>query len=155
MPTIDAQAALKIVAFPGGFDSRNVRPLISADAAPHYEALAHGKIILPQCGVCGRVRFPVAPACPWCLSGDMDWVESAGGGQVHSWVRYHRAFLPEFEPLVPYIVLAVRLREGPILFGRSLSGTLTPQIDQPVRGVIERWSDGFCGLAFELLETVS
>jgi uncharacterized OB-fold protein len=64
-------------------------------------------------------------------------------------VRYHRAFLPEFEGLIPYVVIIARLDEGPTMFGRWLTTSREPRIDAPVRGVVERWADGFCGLAFE------
>ena len=55
---------------------------------------------------------------------------------------------PEFETLVPYVVVAAKLEEGPIMLGRWLSSP-DPEIDTPVETVVEQWADGFCGLAFE------
>jgi uncharacterized OB-fold protein len=98
------------------------------------------------------MRFPAAALCTWCGSDHADWTAAAGTGQVHSWVRYHRGFLPEFETLLPYVVLAVQLHEGPVLFGRLVQAQATPRIGQAARAVVERWADGFCALAFELGE---
>ena len=149
MPDSNRNSALRIVAFPGGYSSDRVRPLIGAGTTPYYDALTRGELLLPQCEVCQRVRTPGGSVCPWCGSPQTAWIQGKGHGVVHSWVRYHRAYLSEFEALVPYAVLAVRLPEGPVLFGRLLSGGWQPTIGATVRGVIERWADGFCGLAFE------
>lgn len=158
---------MKLIDFPGGYDSHVVRPKISADAEPHYEALTRGELLLQRCKACDHARFPAMPICTWCGSESSAWIAATGSGQVHSWVRYHRAYLPEFEALLPYVVLAVRLDEGPVLFGRLVSSESppsgqrsteapsTPRIGQAARGVVERWADGFCGLAFELPETVA
>ncbi len=141
---------LDVIAFPGGHDSRIVQPHISPDMRAHYDALAGGRLVLPRCNACRRVRFPATPACMWCAQVGLEWIDASGRGRVHSWVRYHRAYLPAFEPLVPYEVLAVELEEGPVLFGRLVTKG-APRIGQPVRAVAERWADGFCGLAFELM----
>jgi uncharacterized OB-fold protein len=152
MRAIEQPAMLKITDFPGGHDSRTVRPNITADSRPHHDGLAEGRLMLPRCAACQRVAFPATPLCTWCGSESIRWFAAAGTGRVHSWVRYHRAYLPEFAPLVPYVVLAVRLDEGPVLFGRLLAADAAPRIDGPARAVVERWADGFCGLAFELEE---
>jgi uncharacterized OB-fold protein len=93
--------------------------------------------------------------CSWCGSDSAVWAAATGFGHVHSWVRYHRGYLPEFESLLPYVVLAIRLDEGPSIIGRLVSCPSTPVIGQRVSAVIERWSDGFCSLAFELVEGAS
>lgn len=144
-----AYPALACVDFPGGHDSSRVRPCITRDSRPHYDGLREGMLLLPQCTDCGRVGPPAGLCCQWCGSPRRNWRRCSGRGVVHSWVRYHRAFLPEFEVLVPYAVIATRLEEGPVIFGRWLSGPAEPRIDATVRGVVERWADGFCGLAFE------
>jgi len=50
--------------------------------------------------------------------------------------------------LVPYEVIAARFGDGPVLFGRWLAKDVTPVIGTEIRPVIERWADGFCGVAF-------
>lgn len=147
MRTESAFLALPRIDFPGGFDSARVRPTITPDTKPHYDGLCDGRLVLPECDDCKHVGPPAGAACLWCGSGKRQWRRCSGVGIVHSLVRYHRAYLPEFEALVPYVVVAARLEEGPVLFGRWLSPK-APTIDAPLSGVIERWADGFCGLAF-------
>ena len=142
-------ATLACVDFPGGRGSSRVRPNITPENKPHYDALTQGILVLPQCTGCGTVGIPSGPCCQSCGSNQREWRRCSGRGVVHSWVRYHRAFLPEFEGLIPYAVIAARLDEGPTMFGRWLTDSHEPRIEAPVRGVVERWADGFCGLAFE------
>jgi len=142
---------LAISEFPGAQRSDRLRPLISADAKPHFDALTQGRLTLQSCRSCGRARFPCGPVCTWCGSAEAEWIDDAGQGQVHSWVRYHRSFMTEFETLIPYVVLAVKLHIGPVLFGRLVDANPTePQIGMPAQAVVERWADGFSGLAFTL-----
>ncbi|MFZ3225776.1 MAG: hypothetical protein WA230_09720 [Xanthobacteraceae bacterium] len=147
MQTERAFPALPSIDFPGGHSSNRVRPLITQDTEPHYDGLRNGMLVLPECSACKQVGPPVGACCLWCGSGRRQWRRCTGAGVTHSWVRYHRAYLPEFEALIPYAVVAAKLDEGPIMFGRWLSPQ-NPDIDTPLAGVIERWADGFCGLAF-------
>lgn len=142
--------SLRIVPFAGaqGADSSRVHPLVTAAQAPFHEALRDGRLLLPACASCTRMRLPGFPRCPWCGHAETTWREHAGRGRVHSWTRYHRSFMSEFDALVPYAVAAVALDDGPTLIGRVLAGT--PKIDAPARAVIEAWLDGFRCIAFEL-----
>jgi uncharacterized OB-fold protein len=143
---------LPIINFPGGHESLRVRPVISADARPHYDGLARGQLLLMRCEDCERMRFPATPSCGWCGCERSTWQASSGRGRVHSWVRYHRSFLAEFEAMLPYVVLAVQLEEGPVLIGRLAASKAAPEIGAPTRTLIERWADGFCAPAFALEE---
>lgn len=148
MQTEVPDIALARVDFPGGHRSERVRPAITPENERHYQALREGVLLLPQCSFCRVVGVPSGPCCPACGTNERAWRRCSGRGLVHSWVRYHRAFIPEFRELVPYMVITARLEEGPTMFGRWLSPEHDPRIDAPVRGVVERWADGFCGLAF-------
>ncbi len=141
------EALLDLREFPGGAEGARVRPLVSPDAAPHYDALAQGRFLLQRCASCLRFRLPPGPVCPYCASGAASWEAASPKGIVHSWTRYHRAYLPEFEPLVPYVVLNVQLDAGPRLIGRWTEAAEVC-IGRPVRVVVERWRDGLCVPAF-------
>jgi uncharacterized OB-fold protein len=67
---------------------------------------------------------------------------------VHSWIRYHRGYLPEFEPLMPYHVLCVALDGGPRMFGRLADDAADPWIGMPVQAIVERFPGGECVPAF-------
>lgn len=127
--------------------------MVRQDSAPFWEALGEGRFVCQYCARCGKFRFPVAPVCPYCLCVEWSWRSLSGRGVVFSWVRYHRSYLPEFEPLMPYCVLTVELEEGVRMIARH-TGELPPAISQPVRLVIERWPDGTHVPTFAGLETV-
>jgi uncharacterized OB-fold protein len=132
---------LPIQDFPGTGAGAELLPLPSADTAPFYEALAAGELRLQRCAECGRLRYPVAPVCPWCVAPGFEWDTAPTRGEVHAWVRYHRAFVPAFAGVVPYVVLNVALEGGPRMVGRLL-GEAEPVTGMAVETVLERWDDG-------------
>jgi uncharacterized OB-fold protein len=124
-------------------------PDATADTAPFYEALDDGRFDLQECSSCGRLRYPIAPLCPYCFDEGLRWRSCDGGGVIHSWVRYHRAFVAAFEPLVPYVVVTVQLDEGPRVYGRLLGITIEAvAIGDRVEAIVERSHDGRGVLAF-------
>ena len=68
---------------------------------------------LQCCSACATYRYPPGPACPACLSDACYWDSVSGEGEIVSWVIFHRQYMPEYPP--PYNVIAVRLREGPLM----------------------------------------
>jgi uncharacterized protein len=140
---------LEVRAFPGADDPSRLLPRRTRQNAPVFDALAAGRLVLQRCGACGHARYPVAPACPRCGSPDARWDELAGGGAIHSWIRYRRSYLAEFEPLMPYVVLCVQLDDGPRMFGRLAdAGEADPAIGHRVRAIAERFPSGACVVTF-------
>lgn len=139
---------LPIRAFPG---QAALSPLVvppSASTEFYVDQLKAGILSLQQCGNCGRRRYPIAPVCPYCGDSSFDWAPCAGTGVVVSWVRYPRSYLPEFESLVPYVVLCVEFTEGGRMFGRLVDRDTEPWIGMKVQTIIERWADGGHAPAF-------
>jgi hypothetical protein len=144
-----ADGPLTVRGFPGSGDPAYLLPPRNRDVAPFWDALREGRLTLQRCRDCGRARFPVAPVCPYCGGRSCDWQPLSGRGTVHSWIRYHRGYLPEFEPLMPYEVLCVALEEGPRMFGRLAGGGAgAPSIGMPVQAIVERFPGGEGVLAF-------
>jgi len=139
---------LELREFPGAGDGAALLPPRTRDNAPYWDGLRERRLLLQRCEGCGRARFPVAPVCPHCASGAHSWQPLSGAGTVHSWVRYQRGYLPEFEPLIPYDVLCVALADGPRVFGRLLAGGEPPSIGMAVQALVERFPGGACVLAF-------
>jgi hypothetical protein len=131
-------------------DPSGLLPAVTPDNTHHWDALASGELHLQACRECLRVRFPIAPVCPYCRAARWEWRAMSGRGSVYSFVRYHRSYLPEFEDLMPYVVAVVELEEGARLFARLFGGDGAPRIGQPVDMVIEQWPDGRCVPVFEL-----
>jgi hypothetical protein len=143
-----APTPLEIRDFAGAGDPAALLPYRSRDVAPFFDALREGGLILQACGACGRRRWPIAPVCPYCRGREFAWRDCSGAGSVHSWVRYRRGYLPEFEPLMPYEVCCVALAEGPRIFGRLIGGGEDVEIGMAVRAIVERFPGGECVPAF-------
>jgi uncharacterized OB-fold protein len=93
--------------------SANVRvPVIDADSAPFWEAVAAHKLIAQKCAGCSRFIFYPRAICPFCHSAELSWEELSGTGTVYSVTVSRRAPSPEFADLVPYVVALVDLDEG-------------------------------------------
>lgn len=102
-------------------------PVPDADSEPYLDALRRHELVLQHCTVCGRVRFPPMPACPWCGATPAEWRSVSGRGRVYSWVGVQRALTPAFESEVPYTIAAVELAEGARVFARLVG----PEPDAP------------------------
>ena len=138
---------LEIRDFQGGGDPAALLPARTLQNAPFFDGLLHGVLSVQACDACGRARWPIAPVCPHCRGRAFAWRSLRGAGTVHSWVGYRRAYLPEFEPLMPYEVLCVSLEGGPRMFGR-LAGGGEPSIGMAVQAIVERFPGGACVPAF-------
>jgi uncharacterized protein len=134
-------ATLDIRTFPGQGETTHLINRVTTDIAPFWDGLNEGQLVLQRCTPCGHFRYPVAPVCPYCRSSAYEWTAADGRGSVFSWIRYHKSYQPEFEPLMPYCVLTVQLDVGPRMFGR-LAADIQPEIGMRVTAIGERWSDG-------------
>jgi len=116
-----------------------------APASPTVTAARHAALgceyLLAHCDDCGTARLIPCPVCPSCGSRRATSRAAAGTATLHAWARYHRAYLPQFEALVPYVVGSVELDEGPRLTAR-LSGVTEPVTGMRLRMAFEHWSDG-------------
>jgi uncharacterized OB-fold protein len=141
---------LEIRAFPGAGDPTALLPPRSRLSAPHHDALREGRLVLQACDGCTRLRHPIAPVCPYCGARAFAWRRCSGGGSIHSWVRFRRSYLAQFEPLMPYEVLCVALAEGPRMFGRLADADSghEPFVGMAVRAIVERFPSGECVVAF-------
>jgi uncharacterized OB-fold protein len=129
-------------------DPHGLLPPITSDNAEFWEGLARGALMLQRCSDCGKRRYPIAPVCPHCGKSRWAWRPHDGSGRIFSWVRYHKSYLPEFEDLMPYVVVVVALDDGPRMTGRLLEPHGDPAIGDKVGAVIERWPRGRHVLAF-------
>lgn len=104
--------------------------------APYWEHVAAGELRLQRCASCGHYRYPPGPVCPECLTPECTWEPLSGQGSLLAWTVFHRQYFPEIE--VPYVVVAVRAQEGPILIG-NLAGASVGELthNMPMRAVFE------------------
>jgi uncharacterized OB-fold protein len=143
-----SDGVLELRDFPGGGDPTHLLPRRTRQNAPFLAGLAQGRLQLQRCVACGHARYPVAPACPRCGDTALRWEQLPGTGAVHSWIRYRRSYLAEFEPLMPYAVLCVALDDGPRMFGRLAGTDRDPAVGDRVRMIVERLPSGEHTIAF-------
>jgi uncharacterized OB-fold protein len=90
-----------------------------ADFARH---LKDGRLMASSCRECGYMSFPPRADCPQCLSGEFEFQELNGQGEVVTFTRIDAA-PAGFEDLAPFVVGVVDLAQGGRLlawFGDSI-----------------------------------
>ena len=89
-------------------------PEIDGINEPYWSGLKQGRLRYQACA-CGHSWLPPRALCPHCLGSDWAWRDSAGRGEIISWVVYHVCYHPAFKDRLPYNVAIVELEEGPRL----------------------------------------
>ena len=85
---------------------------------PYWESLSQGVLSLQRCAHCDKYRHYPRLVCDNCYSLEVEWVESSGRGEIHSWTVAHHAFHPGFVGDLPYVLVIVELDEGVRSMGR-------------------------------------
>jgi uncharacterized OB-fold protein len=80
--------------------------------AGYFAGAARGELVVPRCDRCGRWIWYPEPECPGC-GGNPEWTATSGRGRLFSWAVVHRAFLPAFAAMVPFVTALVALEEDP------------------------------------------
>lgn len=125
-------------------------PIRYPEEMPYWEAAQRHELVLQRCSACGKLRYPIGPTCPACLSDESTWDKMSGRGQVSTYVVYHKAFAPWLEQYVPYVVVQVELAEGPRLT-TNLRG-IDPnevRIGMEVEAIYEKLTDDITLLQFQ------
>ena len=91
-------------------------PVISDSNREFWEGCKRGKLRLQKCGGCGHIRYPIAHACPRCLSYVFEWTDLSGRGEVFSYIVFYQLYNKAFEQDIPYNVALVQLEEGPRMY---------------------------------------
>ncbi len=108
-------------------------PVANADSAVYWQSAREGKLVLRRCKSCGETHFMPRYLCPVCWSTDLEWIEAAGKGTVHSFTIIRRASSPAFTALTPYVVALIDLEEGPRMMSNIVGdGALDVQIGDGV-----------------------
>ena len=118
-------------------------PVPTPATRPFWNALAEGKLRLPQCKACAMLFYYPRACCPECLSPDLTWREVGGDGTLYTYTIARRPTHPLFADEVPQRLAVVELDEGP-----KLTTTLVNVRDQDIRigmrlaPVFEKQPDG-------------
>ncbi|HEX9695265.1 MAG TPA: Zn-ribbon domain-containing OB-fold protein [Actinomycetota bacterium] len=106
---------------------------------PWWDATRERRLLIQRCDACGHTQLYPRSSCTSCHATTLGWIDSSGRGTVYSHTTVHRAPHPAFE--APYVVLLVRLEEGPVVMA-NLAGGGDVRCDQPVVAVWEDLPDG-------------
>ena len=87
-------------------------PLPDIDTEGFWEATARGEIALGRCQSCRRWQHPPVERCREC-AGPTAFEPISGAGSVYSFIVVHRASVPGFSGLLPYVIALVELDEQP------------------------------------------
>jgi uncharacterized OB-fold protein len=82
------------------------------EAAPYWEGIDRGELVIPRCRQCGHWFFYPRLHCPSCGSADIAWEVASGRGTLYSYV-INRLPAPGWEDRAPYVIAIVELAEGP------------------------------------------
>lgn len=88
-------------------------PQPDLDTQPFWDGCKDGKLLIKQCGACGRAHYYPRSFCPTCWSEDLTWEEASGRGTLYTYSVVHVNDLPPFGERVPYVAAIVDLEEGP------------------------------------------
>lgn len=91
-------------------------PTITDENREFWEGARRGRIRMQRCVACAHIRFPINHVCPRCLSGEYEWTDLSGRGEVFSYVVFYQLYNKAFEKDLPYNVALVQLEEGPRMY---------------------------------------
>ena len=138
---------------PQAGDYRGPQPVIHPETEPFWRGVGAGELRLQQCSACWIVRFPVAPVCWSCLSGDAEWVAVATTGSVAASVTVHRATGdPRWGPQAPFVTAQVDMDGGVRLPGRVVNQQEPLPRGTRVRAGYLDAGDGIGVLCFLMME---
>jgi uncharacterized OB-fold protein len=81
----------------------------------YFDSAAADGLVLQHCEQCGKTFYYPRIACPGCLSTELVWQRATGFGTLYSFSVVWRPKHPAFDPLVPILLAAVELDEGPLI----------------------------------------
>lgn len=119
------------------------QPQANADSLPYWNAARERRLLIRRCKACGERHFMPRHLCPYCWSDQLEWVESKGIGQIHSYSVVHRAPTAMFSAAAPYVIALVDLDEGVRMFANVVGAdALEVTIGDRVRVTFEDRGDG-------------
>ena len=88
-------------------------PIIDTASTPYWAAARQGRLLIAECGACGKVHHYPRPFCPHCWSDDVRPVQASGTGTLYTYSTVYVNDLPPFSDRLPYVAAIVELAEGP------------------------------------------
>jgi hypothetical protein len=119
-------------------------PIVNDWARPFWEAARENRLIIQQCGDCGKYIFYPRLCCPHCFSSNVKWVAASGKAAVYSYTVVENNAPSAFIQDIPYVVAVVRLEEGVQMLSNIVGCDPNDvRCDMPVEVVFEKLNDEF------------
>lgn len=119
------------------------KPVANADSKIYWDAAREQRLVIRRCKACGELHFMPRYLCPSCWSDDLEWIDAAGTGRVHSFSVIRRASDPAFASRVPYVIALIELDEGPRMMANILGqDALSVGVGDVVKVTFEDRGDG-------------
>lgn len=132
--------------------AKPIPDLDDPDMRPFWQATLRHRLTAQRCGHCGTLRFPALPICDTCLDERVEWVDVSTSGTIWSYVVYHRAFHPGFEPDVPYVVAVVENDDGLRFTGTVVGPRDRIEVGSRVTAVFEDATEDFTMVKWTLAD---
>ena len=87
-------------------------PRVDEESRGYWEAARRHEFLLQRCRACSAYRYHPRAVCPDCLSSEVDWVVSAGRGEIYTYTVTYQNQSAGFAGRVPYVLAYVLLEEG-------------------------------------------
>lgn len=87
-------------------------PRPNAQTQPYWDGAAAGELRYQRCAACGHVQRIPRSLCEQCQGDRLDWKQSERQGIVLTFTTVHRAPLPAFKEMTPYVIAIVDMDEG-------------------------------------------
>ena len=86
-------------------------PAFERDTQEFWDGCREHKLLIQRCDPCGEYRHTPTPACSQCPSFEHSLVESAGLGEVWSFIIVPHAVHPAVRATTPYNAVIVQLND--------------------------------------------
>ena len=109
---------------------------------PYWEGCREGRLLLQQCGSCGKHQFYPRIMCSHCNGDTLAWVPASGQGTVSSYTVVRRPVSPGYAADTPYVIALIALAEGPTMMSNIIG--CAPEavtVGMPVEVSFEAWSE--------------
>ncbi|GJH27049.1 Zn-ribbon domain-containing OB-fold protein [Caballeronia novacaledonica] len=118
-------------------------PIANADSLPYWNAARERRLLIRKCTACEALHFMPRYLCPVCWSDHLEWIDSKGTGEVHSFTIIRRAPISAFAARSPYVVALIELDEGPRMMANIIGeDALSVRIGDRVSVTFEERGDG-------------
>ena len=127
-------------------------PRPTPETQPYWDAAKEHRLLIQQCGDCGKHQFYPRPMCSHCSSANVDWVKASGKATILSYTIIGRPVSEAYADPNSAVLALVKLAEGPQMMSNIID--CDPEslaIGDAVSVVFEDWTEEITMPKFTLI----